>query len=141
MTTRQTERRYDDTCNEGGEGYNPLREARQEREWETERARLLALDAKPADQLTLDECYERRSRAVRYVESRSLTDVERADLDAIKLRIQAIRAAAGWTREATAERRAAWNARKVTPAMRVAVEREMGWTFNDLRAAIEAYAD
>lgn len=141
-----TERQYDMIHNEGGEGYNPIREARLEAEWEAERDRPKTREER-RDQLVnkiiiLDCAIARECGTY----DQAVIDDLRAQIHAIDAEIEA-EFAAEWTIEVTQERRKEWNdmirsgrmnnkhGRIDELALRDK-ELEQGWSMSDLRKAV-----
>ena len=132
------EREYDRINNEGGEGYNPHRAARQEREYEREREAELAWS----------KTREGRREAIYRLLGALDRDIDRAEIAALRAERDQIEAdetaefASAWPRELTIQRRAEWNARVQGGAISTArqlmdAEREQGWTISDLKKAIK----
>ena len=144
-----TERQYDLIHNEGGEGYNPIRERRVQAEHEAARAA----------PVTVGDLLHRLGVLMRifsaWCDARGLINTtdptvmaERAPcIAALQREIAALRArhdaqfAAEWPREVTIERRVAWNAwaranTNITPVGRSAHEREVRYTMSELRRAV-----
>jgi hypothetical protein len=131
---------YDRTMNEGGEGYNPHRAAREEREIEdackAPRTRYDVLRA-----LETEDCSIARESgtydAARVAELRAeLAAMDKAEAEAF---------ASVWTRETTEARRAAWNAegRKLLaahgnriPASEIyALRKRLGYGIDEIKRA------
>ena len=131
-----TERQYDLIHNEGGEGYNPIRERRVQAEHEAARAA----------PVTVGDLLHRLGVLINTTDPTVMA--ERAPcIAALQREIAALRArhdaqfAAEWPREVTIERRVAWNAwaranTNITPVGRSAHEREVRYTMSELRRAV-----
>ena len=131
-----TERQYDLIHNEGGEGYNPIRERRVQAEHEAARAA----------PVTVGDLLHRLGVLINTTDPTVIA--ERAPcIAALQREIAALRArhdaqfAAEWPREVTIERRVAWNAwaranTNITPVGRSAHEREVRYTMSELRRAV-----
>lgn len=134
MKNAMTERAYDNLHNEGADGHNPIRAAREA--GEHDRIRTLRTTAPAA--LTAEQCEEREAMVMSPLTYRALTAEERAELATIRARIIELHllACPEWSQATTAARRAEWNARKVMPADRAKAEADLGWTFQALCAAI-----
>jgi hypothetical protein len=138
----EAERQYDLVHNEGGEGYNPHRAARERAEF----------DAARNEPLTLDDLRRRLERLDNSLARESGT-FDQTKVDALRAQIAAMEAEqdaaflAAWPRELTMERRAAWNAwvrsattPKGVPVSAIAAqERAQGWVPSDLRRAIKLH--
>ncbi len=134
--TQMTERQYDLIHNEGAEGYNPIRAAREQAEFETARAA----------PVTVGDMLHRLDILTNTTDPTTIA--ERADrVAALEAQIATLRAhaeaefVAAWPVALTIERRAAWNAwaknhTNITPVDRAAHEREIGYSMADLRRAI-----
>ena len=137
-----TERQYDLINNEGGEGYNPIRAAREQVEFEAARAA-------PA---TVGDLLHRLDILSNTTDP--ITIAERAPrVAALQAQIAALRAAeeaafvAEWTVDITRSRRMAWNAFVATlsanPHERNKAvwqqEARQGWTLAALRRAVTAH--
>ncbi len=137
---RMTERQYDDVYNEGGDGYNPVRAAREDHEAEES----AAYARTPVARL---QALERKARGM-YANKIIYTDAEinavEADASALRKEIARIARAQieqnGWTREATIARRAEWNARAraglIVPAQIASIQTAQGWYIADLKRAV-----
>ena len=131
-----TERQYDLIHNEGGEGYNPIRERRVQAEHEAARAA----------PVTVGDLLHRLGVLINTTDPTVMA--ERAPrIAALQREIAALCArhdaqfAAEWPREVTIERRVAWNAwaranTNITPVGRSAHEREVRYTMSELRRAV-----
>lgn len=136
------EREFDVTYNEGGEGYNPYRAAREAAETK--------LDA--ASPVTCDDLYRQLERFDNS-SARESSTYDAARCDAIRAQITAIKAveadafAAIWTLETTKARRIEWNdfarANSTAKGMHFAVAadkmRQLGWDTTALKAAIKLH--
>ena len=132
------EKWYDLLNTEGGEGYNPHRAARQEREYGRERAAELAWS----------KTREGRRETIYRLLGALDRDIDRDDIAALRAELAQIEVdetaefASAWPRELTIQRRAQWNARVQGGAISTArqlmdAEREQGWTISDLKKAIK----
>ena len=147
MTTTMTmadlvaaERRYDAIHNEGGEGYNPHRAERQDRERQMAAAMPRTRDSILRDLERLDCSIARESGTYDEVKVSALraelAAMDKADNDAF---------AAIWTRDVTLARREAWNAEIKAMAARNgnkcpsreinALVARLGYDHNDIRRA------
>ena len=137
-----TERQYDLINNEGGEGYNPIRAAREQAEFE-------AAHAAP---VTVGDLLHQMDILTNTTDPTTIA--ERAPrVAALQARISELRAAnqvaflAEWTVDVTRSRRAAWNTFVATipanPAERNEAvwrqEARQGWTMADLKRAVTAH--
>ena len=132
-----TERQYDLIHNEGGEGYNPIRERRLQAEHEAARA---------APVVTVGDLLHRLDILTNTTDP-TVIAARAPRVAALRAEIAALRArhdaqfAAEWPREVTIERRATWNAwaranTNITPVGRAAHEREVRYTMAELRRAV-----
>lgn len=151
----EKERNYDRINNEGGSGYNPYRAKRLEQE---------AIDARKQYEEDMKRpTFEREeiTRKLAYMDWNDPMNKEKvsslraraAELDQIIKEDKFKKLTeAGWTPEATAQRREAWNAAieageitgrngKVDMAKLVALRKRMGFSENQLREAIEFYKE
>lgn len=144
------ERQYDEIHNEGGEGYNPIRAAREEREWKEEVAR-------PKSQEEIKYNLLRKLNALDCASARESGTYDQAEIDELRTQVRAIDDAqkaqflAEWTPEITGNRRGEWNARvrkaefghpgsgKVDWSAVRTAEQNQGWSLADLKKAIEIH--
>jgi DNA gyrase/topoisomerase IV subunit A len=141
-----TERQYDLINNEGGEGYNPIREAREREEHEAMQAYYQTREGRKE---AIIRMLERKDCSL----AKECGTYDQAEIDDLNAQLAAIEAeelaefTAIWTLDVTVERREAWNARvrageftvdgRVDPRKLGLVEREQGWSFMDLKKAIK----
>jgi hypothetical protein len=141
------ERKYDLINNEGGEGYNPYRAAREQREFEAEKA-WSKTRAGRKDRIYRD--LERKDCSL----ARECGTYDQAEIDGLRAELAAIEAEetaefiAAWPLNITMERRAAWNSRvrggefnnrggKVDFSVVRAAEVAQGWYYDNLKKAVK----
>lgn len=131
---QQAERDYDRAMNEGGEGYNPYRAAREDREEMASRPKT------PAERRDCNrDRLQRELRVARYLHRDDQVAALQAELASLDAEQEA-EFAAEWTLAVTQERRAQWNTlvreRDIRTAKQVwSLGRELGWTLDDLKKA------
>ena len=140
--TKMTEKQFDAVHSEGGEGYNPIRAAREAKD-----ATMITALPVTADDL------RRRLDALDCSAAREAGTFDAAKVAAIRAQIEAIEAAqratfaAAWPLETTKTRRAEWNgfirANSTSKGIRADVVaariKAQGWTTDDLRAAVKLH--
>lgn len=135
-----TEQAYDNINNEGGDGYNPIREAR-------ERAEIEAIQNAPRTRIDILDDIERYDSSIAlesgtYDEARvAALQQELADFDAKEeAEFKTV-----WTADVTAARRAEWNewvksqGAKVDARALVLRQHNQGWTIDQLKKAVALY--
>ncbi len=140
------EKLYDAVNHEGGEGYNPIREAREQREMAARAAQPKELDdfAHDLDKAERLAAFYRREGGDVTKAELAVTAAKAAWIDA-KAADDAEFVASGWSRDVTVERRARWNASMKSWVGSMFAEdiinheRKIGFTMNDLKRAIKLY--
>jgi len=141
-----TEREYDKIHNEGGEGYNPIREARIRKEREAEAARPKTINEQMdaiKHQISVRDCSIARESGTY---NQAEIDQLRADLKALENRADDD-FATEWPIEVTKTRRAEWNVyvnSELKNASNVSIavyeaEKNQGWTVAQLKKAVKYY--
>ena len=142
------EREYDKIHNEGGEGYNPIREARIRKEMEIEAARPKTISEQ------IDSI--RHKISVRDCSiARECGTFDQAEIDALREEIKKLEGQeeaeflADWTLDTTKERREGWNTMikgfgsgkisQVNIQKIYAVQGKQGWTLADLKRAVKIH--
>jgi len=133
-----TEKGYDAIYNEGDEGFNPVRAARDDREAAEERALPVNREERLCD---ISNEINRLGSSPEGDEKREALWAEASE---IKAEI-ATEFAAKWTAEITAERRAAWNKKVSSGEIKTAADvararRDLGWSITDLADLKKAVA-
>jgi len=134
-------RDYDQTQNEGHEGYNPYRDEL------AKRAAAHAAATPETLEEQRDRLDDRKYRIERGAFAGRLDAAEQAEIAEIEAQISELDAKiqaefeAAWPRDLTAARLAEWNrdaqAGKITHANKAERERQQGWTMDDLKKAIK----
>ncbi len=138
--TDRLERNHDETHNGGGEGYNPYRQEREERE----AAALADLPRTRHDiihELGVLDCSIARESGTYDAKRIAALRAERDAMD----RAVADAFTAEWTATVTRERRKAWNARVMAGEIKDSASAHeamvaQGWTMADLKKAIKLYS-
>lgn len=137
-----TEREYDRIHNGGGEGYNPIREARERKELEAHKEWLKTRAGRK------DSIYRELERKDCSI-ARECGTYNQAEIDALRAELAAIEAeeeaefVAAWPLDTTKTRRAEWNDRvkrgEITARNYIEAERKQGWTLSNLKRAVKYY--
>lgn len=130
------EQEYDRLYNEAGDGYNPIREDRLERERREFAFRPKSIDERRHEILRklsiLDSSTARECGSY----DQAKVDALRKDLDSLEVEFWA-----NWTLEITKDRRAEWNGRvrsgEINEKNAWAKQVEQGWNISDLKKSIK----
>lgn len=139
--TKMTEAQYDAINNDGGEGYNPIRAARE------------AAECQVVHEVTLDDLY-RQIEALDCSSARESGTYDADKVAAIRAQIDDIKSAddakflAVWTPEVMQARKDEWNAwaranatkKGLSVSLVDAREKAQGWTCEEMRRAIKLHA-
>lgn len=141
------EQEYDRIHNEGGEGYNPIRQARIREEYEAEAARPKSISEQMdaiRHQISIRDCSIARESGT----------FDQAEVDQLRATLNELEDAdnanflTDWTMDTTKTRRVAWNTmvksgkfggKRVDMNAVRRTEKEQGWTLENLRRAIKLY--
>lgn len=137
------ERQYDNINNEGGEGYNPYRAAREKKEIE-EAIEWSKTRAGRKDRIYRD--LERKDCSI----ARECGTYDQAEIDDLRAQLAAIEAEEeaefleAWPLDITIARRAAWNAKVKTGDIKdtrdlARAENAQGWRMDQLKKAVKLH--